>query len=200
MNTPKLSLAQLRRAMQCAAMCAAAVTSKDGLRAFWYHENWSDSISMGKYDNGAGDNVVAFFTSDGKALIKGFDHESEVSPHARDEYEIWPGIYDGIPSEFLSLLQDEAAEYEHATFCCWCEDGQTWKTGNAHIPDEIDDGAEWLLGVVQMDADEFIEWGKSYYEATFDLIGEDGVFAAFGQHAPVAAGSALDRKSGDGGA
>ncbi|NHZ43918.1 hypothetical protein [Massilia aquatica] len=200
MNTPKLSPAQLQHAMQCAAVCDAAVTSEEWLRAFWYHENGSGGMSMGKYDNGAGDHVIAFFTPDGKALIKGFDHESEVSAHAREEFGIWPGIYDGIPCGFLSPLQDEAAEYDHVTFCCWCEDGQTWKTGIALIPDEMDDGSDWLLGVVQMNADEFIEWGKSYYEATFDLIGEDGVFAAFGQHAPAAAGAARDRKSGDSGA
>lgn len=99
MTTPIRSAAQIQRAMQCAARCDATVTSEDWLRAFWYHEHWADGISMARYDNGAGDHVVAFFAADGRALIKGFDHESEVSPHAREEYGIWPGIYDGVPSE-----------------------------------------------------------------------------------------------------
>ncbi|MFB9240484.1 hypothetical protein IV454_24940 [Massilia antarctica] len=179
MSNPKLLPAQLQRAMQCAARCDATVTSKEWLRTFGYDEDWSDGIAMAKYDNGAGDHVIAFFTSDGKALIKGFDHESEVSPHARDEYAIWPGLYEGIPADLLSVVQDEAVEYEDVTFCFWSADGTSWTTGNARIPEGMDDGSTWLLGMVQMDAEEFIEWAKCYYENGFDLIGEDGVSAEF---------------------
>jgi hypothetical protein len=185
MNTPTLSPAQLQHAMQCAARCDATVISKDWLRAFWYEENWSDGISMGKYDNGAGDHVIAFFTSDGKAVIKGFDHESPVSPHAREQYAIWPGMYEGIPPELMSLLHDEAVEHEDVTFCCWSMDGRHWMTGSVQIPNDINDGSTWLLGMVQMDAPALIEWATSYYEDDFHLIGEDGVFAQFGQHGSV---------------
>ena len=135
---------------------------------------------MAKYDNGGGDHVFVFFTLDGKTLIKGFDHESQVSPHAREEYGIWPGIYDGLPPDLVSLLQDEAVEFEDVTFCCWNLDGSSWETGNAVIPEGIDDGSGALLSMVQMNADEFIEWARSYYENSFDLIGEAGVFKEFG--------------------
>lgn len=200
MNTPTLSPDQVQRAMHAAARCDATVTAQDWLRAHRYHENWSGGMSMAQYDNGAGDHVIAFFAPDGRALIKGFDHESEVSPHAREQYAIWPGIYDGVPSEFLSLLQDEAAEYDHVTFCCWSEDGQTWKTGSALIPEEMDDGSDWLLDMVQMDADAFIDWATYYYGANFDLIGADGVVAAFGLDPSTAAGAAQQRTTGGDGA
>ena len=52
-------------------------------------------------------------------------------------------------------------------------------TGNAQIPEGMDDGSTWLLGMVQMDAEEFIEWAKFYYEDEFDLIGEECVSAEF---------------------
>ncbi len=179
MDTPKLSPPQLRQALQSAAKCDATVTSKDWLRAFWYEENWSDGVIMAKYDNGGGDHVFVFFTSDGKTLIKGFDHESEVSPHAQAEYGIWPGIYDGLPSDLDKLVKNEAVEYEDVTFCCWSVDGQTWQSGSAVIPHGIDDGSSWLLDMVQMTAEEFIEWGKSYYEDNFEIIGEAGVSEQF---------------------
>ncbi len=134
---------------------------------------------MAKYDNGGGDHVFVFFTSDGKTLIKGFDHESEVSPHAREEYGVWPGIYDGLPSDLESLVQNEAIEHEDVTFCVWSLDGETWETGNAMIPEGINDGSSWLLSMVQMNATEFIEWAKSYYEDSFEIIGEEGVFKEF---------------------
>ncbi len=134
---------------------------------------------MAKYDNGAGDHVIALFSVDGKVVLKGFDHESEVSPYARDEYGIWPGIYEGMPQEFLRLIQDEAIESELVTFCCWSTDGKSWETGTALLPVGIDDGSDWLLDMVQMDAEEFIEWAKSYYEDNFERIGEDGIFKEF---------------------
>lgn len=179
MNIPKLSPIELRHALRSAACCDAIITSEDWLRAFWYDENWSDGTAMAKYDNGAGDHVFVFFTQDGKALIKGFDHESEVSPYACEEYAIWPGMYDGLPSDLLDLLKDDAVEHEDVTFCFWSIDGKAWETGTALIPAGVDDGSAWLLSMVQMNAVEFIEWGKSYYEDGFDLLGVAGVIDSF---------------------
>ena len=41
--------------------------------------------------------MFIFFTDDG-CLIKGFDHESEVSIHVRDEFKVWEGIYFNVIS------------------------------------------------------------------------------------------------------
>lgn len=179
MKLPTLSPSPLQRAWQCAARCDAKLTSEDWLRAFWYEPDWLDGIAMAKYDNGAGDHVFGFFGAGGKTVLKGFDHESGVSPHAREEYGIWPGLYDGLPPELWRWLQDEAVEHEHVTFCCWSVDGLSWQTGHPVIPDDIDDGSSWLLGMVQMDAEAFIDSGKSYYGESFERIGESGVRAEF---------------------
>ena len=179
MKLPALSPSQLQHAWQCAARCDAALTSEDWLRAFRHEPDWADGVAMARYDNGAGDHVVGFFGADGTAVLKGFDHESPVSPHAREEYGIWPGLYDGLPPQLWRWLQDEAVEQEHVTFCCWSVDGLSWQSGSAIIPDDIDDGSAWLLGMVQMDAQAFIEWGKSYYEDSFERLGEGGVRAEF---------------------
>jgi hypothetical protein len=179
MKMPGLSPARLRHALQCAAKCDAIAMSEDWSRTFWYHENWADGIAMAKYDNGGGDHVIVLFTSDGKALIKGFDHESEASPYAREAYATWPGMYDGMPPAFSALLRDEAVEHVDATFCCWSADGETWQTGTAVIPDDIDDGSTWLLDMVQMNAEDFIGWAKDYYGDEFDVLGESRVVAIF---------------------
>ena len=179
MKTPKLSASEIRHAMRCAATCDSIVTSDDWLRAFWYDEAWSMGIAMGKYDNGSGDHILAFFGEDGSAIIKGFDHESGISPHARDKYEVWPGIYDGVPPPLMNILQDDSVEHEEVTFCVWTIDGNTWLTGNPKIPAELDDGSGWLLDMVQMTAEEFVEWGQSYYEDGFDRIGVDGVLNVY---------------------
>ncbi|VXC11301.1 hypothetical protein MASSI9I_51185 [Massilia sp. 9I] len=179
MSIPTLSAAQLKHALQCAARCDGKLTPEEWLRVFRYEDTRSDAIEMARYDNGAGDHITVFFTSTGKALVKGFDHESEVSPHAQENGEVWPGMYDGLPSDLLPLAQDEAAEYEDVTFCFWSVDGTSWDRGNTLIPDHVDDGSSWLLSMIQMDAVEFIEWARDYYEEGFDLLGESGVFAEF---------------------
>ena len=179
MSSPDLRPDQLRHVLLAAARCDATVTSKAWLRAFWYDENWSDGATMAKFDNGGGDHVFVIFTPSGKTLIKGFDHESAVSPHAREEFGIWPGIYDGLPAVLDSLVKDEAVEHEDVTFCCWSVDGLTWETGTAQIPEGIDDGSSWLLPMIQMGADDFIAWGKTYYGANFKRIGEKGVLDEF---------------------
>jgi len=145
-----------------------------------YEPNWSDGVAMAKFDNGAGDHVFAFFTEDGQAIIKGFDHESDVSPHARDVYAVWPGMYEGIPAKLMALIQDENIEHEDVTFACWSVDGKTWQSGSAVISDTIDDGSGWLLAMMQMDAEKFIDWARSYYEEDFEQIGVDGVKKEFG--------------------
>ena len=164
--------------MRCAAQCVASLTSEDWLRAFRYEENWADGVAMAKYDNGGGDHVFVFFTLDGETLIKGFDHESGVSSHAREPYGIWPGIYDGLPSELITLVRDDAVEFEDVTFCFWNLDGKIWKSGTALIPEHIDDGSDRRLRMIQMDADAFIRWAKNYYE-DFAQLGEDGVYKVF---------------------
>ncbi|WP_156123804.1 hypothetical protein [Paenibacillus sp. FSL R7-0273] len=47
---------------------------------------------MAKIDNGAGDHLIILFSGEG-CIIKGFDHESGLSPYAQDEYKVWQGIY-----------------------------------------------------------------------------------------------------------
>ncbi|BFH59492.1 hypothetical protein [Paenibacillus azoreducens] len=59
---------------------------------------------MAKIDNGAGDHLIMLFSVEG-SIIKGFDHESQLSPYAQDEHKVWPGIYDNVPSELLSHLE-----------------------------------------------------------------------------------------------
>jgi hypothetical protein len=179
MEKPELSPPELHRAMQCAARCDAIISTKDWLRTFRYEPNWRDGVSMAKYDNGAGDHVFVFFTDEGHVIMKGFDHESDVSPHARDVYAIWPGIYDGVPPNLLQIIEDESVEHEDVTFCCWSIDGKSWESGSAVFPEDVDDGSGWLLPMTQMNAGEFIAWGRSYYEGEFERIGEDGVELEF---------------------
>lgn len=67
------------------------------LSYYHYTKDRSHGVDLAKVDNGSGDNMLIFFTDDG-CLIKGFDHDSEVSIHVRDEFKVWEGIYFNVTS------------------------------------------------------------------------------------------------------
>lgn len=49
------------------------------LRVTSFYKNYFDDVDMAKVDNGAGDHVYFLFSKYG-TIIKGFDHESVLSP------------------------------------------------------------------------------------------------------------------------
>lgn len=140
---------------------------EEWLRYHRYQKHWSEGVDLATIDNGAGDHMYIFFTEKG-AVIKGFDHESPVSPHARDEYQVWEGMYDGLPNHFDALLTDEAIEKEEVTFCFWNKSGQ-WRQGNVVFNNGEDDGSGFLLGTLFDDPVEFKDWADDYFEMELSL-------------------------------
>ncbi len=122
---------------------------EDWLRSYDFQPMWSDHVEMAKYDNGSGNDMFIFFLG-ADAIIKGFDHESPVSPHASDKYAVWPGIYDNVPSELDRLLDDPAVARDDVTFCVWYSSGE-WSSGTLEFLNQEDDGSSGLLGKIHMD-------------------------------------------------
>ena len=58
--------------------------------------------------NGSGDEHFIHFNSHG-AIMKGFAHESSMSPWATDTGQLWPGVLDDVPSEFHDFLTEPAS-------------------------------------------------------------------------------------------
>ncbi|MEU0113214.1 hypothetical protein ABZ137_05665 [Streptomyces bobili] len=53
--------------------------------------------------NGSGDDFSVHFTPAG-VLIRGFDHESEMSPYGTDDEQVWPGVIDEVPAALRPIL------------------------------------------------------------------------------------------------
>lgn len=117
MKLENLSNAQILSALKSCTMLDMELIEKDYLRCFYIYE-LGDNRQIAKYVNGSGDDLVIAFKDD-SILIKGFDHESEVSPYAQDEYCTWPGMYNDAPSDLLKLLEDKSFIIEDVTFCYW---------------------------------------------------------------------------------
>ena len=145
------------------------------LRLVNFYKDYKDGIDMFKFDNGAGDNMYIIFSQEG-VIIKGFDHESILSPYDNEKGEIAKGIYDLVPDELIEVLQDESIEMNDVTFCIWRRNTDSnWKKGKVDVPEtyeEGDDGEGFLLGYIYEDPASWLEWAKYYYsrEIPIDYI------------------------------
>jgi hypothetical protein len=136
---------------------------KAWLRVTSFYKNHLNDVDMAKVDNGAGDHAYFLFSKCG-SIIKGFDHESVLSPYADDTGEIAQGIYDSVPPELMKLLEDESIERDDVTFCIWRSPTDSlWRKGQVIIPENGDDGEGFLLGYIFENADLWLDWAKSYY-------------------------------------
>lgn len=138
-------------------------------RVHRYEPYWTDSASLGIIDNGAGDDLYIIFAPEG-ILIKGFDHLSLLSPHAGEEYGVWPGMYDEVPASLVAYLDTDTFEKENVTFCLWREKYDAeWRTGEVENPEGLDDGSDFLLGRLGYTAEDYVEWARSYYDKSLQL-------------------------------
>lgn len=163
----------LRKQMRILAALDIIFSEEEWLRVHHYEAELQPGVPWGSIDNGAGDHLHVLFTNSG-TLIKGFDHESPLSPHAREDGEIYPGMYDEVPKTLMTVLRDheEALDLENVTFCLWQEGNDlSWKVGNwiqmAMAEEGEADargGAEFLLGYLEKNPVDYVDWAKGYYD------------------------------------
>ena len=70
---------------------------------------------MASMRNGSGDEYSILFNSQG-AIIKGFAHESSMSPWATESEQVCRGVLDEVPSEFQEFLTEPAFSIDDTTF------------------------------------------------------------------------------------
>lgn len=154
----------LKQRLMTLAALDLILCEEDWLRYHRFDSHWSQNVSLATIDNGAGDHLFILFASEG-VIIKGFDHESGLSPHAQENHEVFPGIYDQVPKSLLALLDEEAFEKEDVTFCIWRESGDAnWQIGDVKIPEGQEDGSVFLLGTIFDTAEIYVDWAQYYYD------------------------------------
>ncbi len=164
---------ELKKILLCqAALDIIMIDEEESwLRSTSFYKDFSDGVDMVKIDNGSGDHVYIMFSKHG-AIIKGFDHESELSPYANDKGEIAKGIYDFVPDE-LSKLLDDSVEPDDVTFCIWrSKNDSFWRKGDIAVLKEnkdANDGEGYLLGLIFDNAESWLDWAKDYYEEAEQL-------------------------------
>jgi hypothetical protein len=118
----------------------------------------------------SGDEYFILFNEHGAAM-KGFDHESVMSPWSSDDRKIWPGVYDKVPAEFSSFLNEPAFSMDDATFCMWTQHGDSsWHIGVEEFPSGEDpDGSAWMLEMLGADPRQYKRFAEDYYSADLPL-------------------------------
>lgn len=162
----------LKKRLMTLATLDLILCDEDWLRTYRFDSQWAPNVSLATIDNGAGDDLFILFAPEG-VILKGFDHESGLSPHAREEYEVFPGIYEDAPASLLALLDDEAFEKEEVTFCIWREANDTkWRMGNVQIPKGDEDGSDFMLGRIIKTPEAYVNWAQYYYgkELSLDIV------------------------------
>jgi hypothetical protein len=127
--------------------------------------------------NGSGDEFDIVFAPVG-AYIRGFDHESPLSPYRHEDVpEPWPGVLDSVPEAFRRYVDEPAFTDEDGcpvvTACLWRETGApSWQTGRITFPDDHPDpdGSAWLFELLLTPTPEaFQAFAEDYYEVPVDI-------------------------------
>ncbi|MEU4219689.1 hypothetical protein [Actinoplanes sp. NPDC026623] len=169
-------IATLRRRSQALATLDAIMSPDWESRYFSFDSRWGPEEEMASMRNGSGDAYSIVFSPAG-AFIRGFDHESVMSPYRSGQ--MWPGLVAAVPDVFAGSLNEPAFSHKdgvlEATVCLWRQRGDDrWHTGDIELPDGDDpDGANGLFETL-LDGTgiAYQRFAQDYYEAT---VHEDAV-------------------------
>ncbi|SFF10015.1 hypothetical protein SAMN05216251_108138 [Actinacidiphila alni] len=162
---------ELRDHCRALAMLEAILSPPWENRYYSFDAHWSDTEEMASMSNGCGDEYAIVFSPNG-AYVRGFAHESRMSPYADDAP--WPGVLDDVPAAFRPCVDEPAFCDEDGmpvvTACLWREPADTaWRTGTAiEFPDSPDgdpDGAALLFPLLtDRGADAYRAFAEDYYD------------------------------------
>jgi hypothetical protein len=168
----------LQRLSQSLAMLDAIMSPDWEDRYYSFNSKWSKGEMMASMRDGSGDNYFILFNRSG-AIIKGFAHESPMSPFANVPPKIWSGVFDKVPSEFQEFLTEPAFSIEETTFCIWRRYSDlSWQVGDIHYPQGDDpDGSEDLLWILDGNPENYQHFVTEYYEQDVPLSAVQHIYA-----------------------
>lgn len=137
---------------------------------------------MASICTGGGDDLFLRFDKNG-AIMKGFDHESSMSPYIPDTHQIWAGIYDRVPASFSSFMKEPAFTIDDVTFCIWrLNEDRKWNCGTIKFPSENDpDGSRHLLRLYDNMPESYARFADGYYERELPLSAIEALY----RHEPL---------------
>jgi len=179
------SITSLKKLCQSLAVLDTIMCPEWEYRYYSFDAKWDKEEMMASMRNGSGDDYFILFNSHG-AIVKGFAHESPMSPWAGDAEKVWPGVLDQVPPEFEDFLSEPAFSMSATTFCIWRRiEDESWQAGQIQYPEDEDpDGSEDLLSILDGNPKTYREFAEEYYECGVDL---ESVISIY-EHQPLTSG------------
>ena len=108
---------------------------------------------MASMRDGSGDDYFILFNLHG-AIIKGFAHESPMSPFGNEPIKVWQGVFESVPNEFQDFLSESAFSIEATTFCLWRRyPDSSWQIGDIAYPEKLDPRTIKAIQALQQTSD-----------------------------------------------
>lgn len=147
-------------------------------RYYSFNSKWATGEMMASMRDGSGNGYFILFDENG-AAIKGFDHEAEISPWNSEPAVIWPGMYDNVPAQFSSFLNEAAFSIDDVTFCIWKRYlDASWQCGIRELPEGEDpDGSKQMLKILDGDPVTYQEFARNYYNVELPLEAIEHLYA-----------------------
>lgn len=155
----------LKRLLQSLATLDAILCPDWEFRYYSFNAHWAENQMMGSMRNGCGDSFLVAFNGAG-CFLKGFAHESPMSPYKKEPPKCWPGLLKDVPEEFDEFRGEPAFSMNEITFCIWRSYGESnWMCGKIKFPKHPDpDGSEQLLSILDGKPETYANWAESYFE------------------------------------
>jgi hypothetical protein len=144
-------------------------------RYFSYDPTWGPGEQLASMNNGSGDEFSVCFTPAG-VLVRGFDHESPLSPYASSPTAPWPGLLEAVPGPLREAASEPAFTLDGvpvATVVLWRLAGDdAWSYARVRYPAAWDDenpdvdGASWLFEQLDGDPAAYVVHAEEYWERT----------------------------------
>jgi hypothetical protein len=146
-------------------------------RSYSFNGEWGEREMMASMRNGSGDDLFIGF-GEGGVVVKGFDHEAPMSPYARPEHGVWPGMYDGLPEELRGFRDEPAFSPQNVTFCLWWSAAHPgWRVGvRTFAPGKDPDGSQWMLAIYDGVPTTYAEWAREAYEHEVPLRAIESIY------------------------
>jgi hypothetical protein len=150
-------------------------------RYFSFDGSWGPNEEMASMRNGSGDEYSIVF-ADAGVYIRGFDHESPLSPWAQPNLQVVSGLVDEVPPTLRHQVHEPAFSLEGIpciTVCLWREHLESsWSYGVPSDPDlRLEDGgASWLFTELNGAPATYTTFAAEYYEIEVDEADVAAVF------------------------
>jgi hypothetical protein len=175
-NLPEID--NLKRCLQSLAMLDSILSLEWEFRYYSFDCNWDNNTALATIRNGSGDRIFFVFNCSG-CLIKGFSHESSMSPFYSGNYSVWPGVLEKVHINFRKYLQEASLIPEETTFCIWRNySDNSWQSGEIIYPDTEDpDGSIKLLSLLFCNPAQYQNWAMEYYEVNIEIESVSSIFS-----------------------